>query len=99
MWGDMRSRTRKDCFDYIILNLTLSLSSIYPSFPPSFTPIYQLTGECPSYDEYLFFLEIEQPALLQHISFLPIMYERWKTRRFTIRGGKQITPQLKVSTK
>lgn len=59
----------------------------------------QLSGECPTLEEFQSYLEIERPDLLLEPNsigpFLKVVYSWWKHRRFSLRHGKPVRPSLK----
>ncbi|KAJ3288060.1 Enhancer of polycomb-like protein 1, partial [Borealophlyctis nickersoniae] len=56
----------------------------------------KVSGEAPSLEECKQFFERE--GLNQNLSnpALPLVYEHWKKRRYVVRGGLQIQPQLRT---
>jgi len=56
----------------------------------------KMMGVSPTLEEFEDFLEIESPKVLELKAFFAIVYEWWHYRRFTLKGGRQISAQLKV---
>ncbi|RKO90477.1 enhancer of polycomb-like-domain-containing protein [Blyttiomyces helicus] len=56
----------------------------------------KVSGEAPSLAECENFFKRQDSPALQFKEAIPLVYEHWKTRRYTDRGGKMIQPQLSL---